>query len=140
MTPTRARKRIVAQRAEYVLEMVSEIRCLPPFLSKRPFHITGAVDEGEHLDVITRSDDSIDDSVIPENDFPEAGISKLRYNSAASRHSREFFSGMHERLDGSHGIYFRILGKMYSKTARRLALAFSVHLIWPIAQFFPGIL
>jgi hypothetical protein len=29
MTPTRARKRIVAQRTEYVLEMVSEIRRLP---------------------------------------------------------------------------------------------------------------
>ena len=29
MTPTRARKRIVAQRAEYVLDMLSEIRLLP---------------------------------------------------------------------------------------------------------------
>jgi len=29
MTPTRANKRIVAQRAEYVLEMVSEIRYFP---------------------------------------------------------------------------------------------------------------
>lgn len=29
MTPTQARKRVVAQRMEYVLEMVSEIRTLP---------------------------------------------------------------------------------------------------------------
>jgi hypothetical protein len=77
-----------------------------PLFSKCPFHIPGPVNHGEYLDVIIGSNDSIDNSVIPENDFPEPGIAKFRHNSAASRDLFQFFSGTHECLDGSHGINF----------------------------------
>jgi hypothetical protein len=69
-----------------------------PLLRDSSFHITGTVNNCKYLDVVMRSHDSINDSVIPEDDLPEADIIEFWHNTAATRHAFKFSGCVHQPL------------------------------------------